>query len=152
MLGRTARVGVAAVLVGALAPACSGETDLLTEPTTPAGVASVVASSTAAAGDFCSEFEKVSGLNLDLSTKEAWEARLAATELVTRIAPNEVRAEAEVYLQMVEDRVALVAAYDYVAVTELPADVRSEFIAAQQGVKAQADAFISFAKETCRIS
>lgn len=150
VFGRTARIGIFAVLVGACAVACSVETDVLGEMTTRA-VDSPMPSTPAESHSFCSEFEAVSGLNLDLSTKAAWEARLAAAERVTRNAPSEVRAEAQVYLRLVRDRVALVAQYDYVAVRELPPDVRTEFIAAHQGAKEQADTFLSYAKETCDI-
>jgi len=141
-----------ALSVGSLTVACSVETDLLSEAAVTSMESTPTPESTIGVETFCVDFISVSKLDLNLSSQQAWEARLAATERVTRNAPSEVAVEAKVYLQMVRDRVALVAGYGYVSVPELPPKVRNEFIATQQDSKAQADTFIQFAKETCGLN
>lgn len=151
-VGRIAHVLIMALAVGSLTVACSLETDVLSEVTVNSKESTPAPESTNGVEGFCAEFKSVSNLDLNLSSQQAWEARLAATERVTRNAPSEVAVEAKVYLQMVKDRVALVADYGYVSVPELPPKVRNEFIAAQQDSKTQADTFIQFAKETCGLN
>ena len=86
-----------------------------------------------------------------LASKEDWNRRIAWTEQILAAAPTELHAEAVVYLQLVRDRANLVAGYGYVAVQQLPADVRTAFIAAHQDEQLIANRLIDFTTSTCGI-
>jgi hypothetical protein len=101
--------------------------------------------------EFCDALREANGQSLALSTKEAWDQRLAVTKKFTENAPSEQKANAAVYFKLVEDRVALVSQYNYVSVQQLPSDARNKFIEDHQSQQAQANELISYAKLTCNI-
>ena len=133
-------VGLMAVLlvVGA-AMACGA--DAATSPTSPTGVSS----------SFCEAFRQASESDLNLTSKAAWDQRLAVTTTLVNLAPAEQQANARVYLQLVTDRYQLVSQYNYVSVQQLPADVRNQFIATHQSQQDQSNIFIAYAKAACNI-
>ena len=67
------------------------------------------------------------------------------------LAPPAQQANAQVYLQLVADRVKLASQYNYVSVQQLPEDVRNKFIADHQSQQAQSNIFIDYATTTCNM-
>ena len=98
---------------------------------------------------FCQALKDASGSDLTLTSKAAWDQRLALTAALVALAPPEQQANAKVYLQLVTDRVQLASQYNYGSVQQLPADVRDRFIADHQSQQAQANIFIGYATTTC---
>jgi len=133
-------VGVVTILlmVGTV-PSCSGGNSL--NPTSPTGASS----------NFCEVFKQLSGSSLNLTSKAAWDQRLAVTKKLVDLAPPAQQANAKVYLQLVTDRVQLASLYNYVSVPQLPADVRNQFIATHQSQQGQSNIFIAYAKTTCNV-
>jgi hypothetical protein len=114
---------------------------------------------TAAAADssaLCAIFNQLAasgagpGAQFQASTPEGWERRIATTGQIVDAAPAEWRHEAETYLQMVKDRAQLAAAYGYVGVNDLPADVRDAFISSHRAMQAEVDELIAFMSSECR--
>ena len=98
---------------------------------------------------FCAAFKEAGAADLDLSSKEAWEKRLANTAKLVTAAPTEQQENAQVYLKLVKDRLQLVAQYNYVAVPQLPSAARNQFIAEHQPQQAQANLLINYANKFC---
>ena len=131
---------MAALLVAVGTMACGG--DAASSPTSPTGASS----------SFCAAFIAASESDLNLTSKAAWDLRLAVTTTLVNAAPPEQQANAKVYLQLVTDRYQLVSQYNYVSVQQLPADVRNQFIATHQSQQDQSNIFIAYAKTACGIA
>ena len=106
---------------------------------------------TATASSFCQALKEASGSDLTLTSKAAWDQRLALTAALVALAPPAQQANAQVYLQLVADRVQLASQYNYVSVQQLPEDVRNKFIADHQSQQAQSNIFIDYATTTCNM-
>ena len=117
-------------------------------PTNPTTTTATTAT-TGPASSFCQALKEASGSDLTLASKAAWDQRLALTATLVALAPPAQQANAQVYLQLVADRVQLASQYNYVSVQQLPADVRDKFIADHQSQQAQANIFIDYATTTC---
>ena len=91
---------------------------------------------TGPASSFCQALREASGSDLTLTSQAAWDQRLALTAALVALAPPAQQANAQVYLQLVADRVQLASQYNYVSVQQLPADVRDRFIADHQSQQA----------------
>jgi hypothetical protein len=108
--------------------------------------------------DLCSLFGDLaaSGAGRDAqaspSTAEGWEQRIETTQAIADAAPEEWKDEAETYVQMVKDRAQLAADNGYVAVDDLPADVREAFIAEHRGQQAEVNELIAFMGSECGVS
>ena len=118
-----------------------------TSPTTTATTTTTV--TTSPTSSFCQALTDASGSDLTLTSKAAWDQRLAVTATLVALAPPAQQANAQVYLQLVADRVKLASQYNYVSVQQLPADVRAKFIADHQSQQAQSNIFINYATTTC---
>ena len=116
-----------------------------TSPTTTTTTTSTVAPGSS----FCQALTAASGSDLALTSKAAWDQRLALTAALVALAPPAQQANAQIYLQLVADRVQLASQYNYVSVQQLPVDVRDRFIADHQTQQAQSNIFISYATTTC---
>jgi hypothetical protein len=103
------------------------------------------------ASSFCQALKQASGADLNLTSKAAWDLRLALTAALVALAPPAQQANAQVYLQLVADRVKLASQYNYVSVQQLPEDVRNRFIADHQSQQAQSNIFIDYATTTCNM-
>lgn len=103
------------------------------------------------ASSFCQALKQASGADLALTSKAAWDLRLALTAALVALAPPAQQANAQVYLQLVADRVKLASQYNYVSVQQLPEDVRNKFIADHQSQQAQSNIFIDYATTTCNM-
>jgi hypothetical protein len=86
------------------------------------------------------------------STAEGWQRRIATVEEMVDVAPADWRDEARTYLQMVEDRAQLAADNGYVGVDDLPADVRSAFIASHASMQAEVNRLIAFMGQECDVA
>jgi hypothetical protein len=140
---RTCVVWIVAVMVVVTVAGCgSGDSSTLT-------------SSTGTSSSFCEAFRALSasggGSSLNLTSKAAWDQRLAVTRELVDLAPPAQQANATIYLQLVTARVQLASLYNYVSVPQLPADVRNQFIVAHQSQQGQSNIFIAYAKTTCNI-
>lgn len=87
--------------------------------------------------------------NSTLDSAEAWQQRIAWTEEIARLAPDEYQEQAQVYLTLVLAREQLVSEYGYVAVQELPADVRTAFISDHSADQQISNELIEFSTSTC---
>lgn len=85
------------------------------------------------------------------TTKEGWDERIKRTAKIVDTAPADYRDEAKTYLELVKDRAQLAADNGYALVEDLPADVRSGFIADHVDEQQQASKLIAFANETCNL-
>ncbi len=155
-MNQPARIlGVAVAISLALLSACSGDSD-------SSGAASSSLATTTTAGAepatdtnaMCDAFTSIAGgavgtANQQPTDAAGWEAKVAWTTALVTEAPAEWQEAAQKYLGVVKDRAALLAQYDYVAVNELPAEVRSEFIAENQADQTVSNDFIAYAKATC---
>ena len=103
------------------------------------------------ASSFCQALKEASGSDLTLTSKAAWDQRLALTAALVALAPPAQQAHAQVYLQLIADRVKLASQYNYVSVQQLPEDVRNTFIADHQSQQAQSNIFIDYATTTCNV-
>ena len=65
-------------------------------------------------------------------------------------APPQFSLHAAVHLQIVYDRVDLLSAYDYVAVQQLPPDVRQSFIQEHFADQQIANELINFLSSECK--
>ena len=143
----------AALTLGACSSGGSGQSNAASGSTTTAATAA--ASDTA---ELCSIFGDLaaSGAGRDAqanpSTAEGWERRIATTQEIADAAPQEWKDEAETYVQMVKDRAQLAADNGYVAVDDLPADVREAFIAEHRDMQAQVNDLIAFMGSECGVS
>jgi len=117
-------------------------------PTSPTTTTTTTAT-VGPASSFCQALKDASGSDLALTSKAAWDQRLALTAALVALAPPAQQANAQVYLQLVADRVQLASQYNYVSVQQLPVDVRDRFIADHQSQQAQANIFIGYATATC---
>ena len=114
-------------------------------PTSP----TTTTATTGSTSSFCQALKDASGSDLTLTSTAAWDQRLALTAALVALAPPAQQANAQVYLQLVADRVQLASQYNYVSVQQLPADVRDRFIADHQSQQAQSNIFIGYATTTC---
>ena len=84
-----------------------------------------------------------------LSSKSDWDRRIAWTEQILAAAPPDFVDEAEIYLQLVKDRAALVAEHGYIDNRSLPQDARNEFIAEHKDEQLVSNRLIEFATSSC---
>ena len=136
---------VAVLLVAGMVVSGGCASSSPTGPTNP----TTTTATTGPASGFCQALKEASGSDLTLTSKEAWDQRLALTATLVALAPPAQQANAQVYLRLVADRVQLASQYNYVSVQQLPADVRDRFIADHQSQQAQANIFIGYATATC---
>lgn len=136
---------VAVLLVAGMVVSGGCASSSPTAPTNP----TTTAATTGPASSFCQAFRAASESDLTLTSKAAWDQRLALTAALVALAPPEQQANAQVYLQLVAARVQLVSQYNYVSVQQLPVDVRNKFIADHQSQQAQSNIFIDYATTTC---
>ena len=106
---------------------------------------------TGQASSLCQALKEASGSDVTLTSKAAWDQRLALTAALVALAPLAQQANAQVYLQLVADRVQLASHYNYVSVQQLPEGVRNKFIADHQNQQAQSNIFIDYATTTCNM-
>jgi hypothetical protein len=85
----------------------------------------------------------------EATTAEGWARRIATVEEMVDVAPAEWKDEARTYLQMTKDREQLAAENGYVAVDDLPADVRSAFISSHAAMQAEVNRLIAFMGQEC---
>lgn len=85
------------------------------------------------------------------TTKAGWDDRIKRTAKIVKTAPPAYKDEAKTYLKLVKDRAKLAADNGYVGVADLPADVRSAFIADHMDEQQQANKLITFAKTECNL-
>ncbi len=148
-------LGLMAATSLALLSACSGDSD------SSSAASSSLATTTTVMADpapdttaMCAAFTSIAGGAVGTGNQQptdaaGWEAKLEWTTTLVAAAPAEWQEAAQTYLGVVEERAALLAQYDYVAVNELPAEVRSEFIAGNQADQTVSNDFIAYAKSTC---
>ncbi len=136
---------VAVLLVAGIVVSGGCASSSPTAPTSP----TTTAATTGLASSFCQAFRAASESDLTLTSKAAWDQRLAITAALVALAPPEQQANAQVYMKLVEARVQLVSQYNYVSVQQLPVDVRNKFIADHQSQQAQSNIFIDYATTTC---
>jgi hypothetical protein len=86
------------------------------------------------------------------TTKAGWDDRIKRTAKIVKTAPADYKDEARTYLRLVKDRAKLAADNGYVSVADLPADVRSAFIADHIDEQQQANKLIAFAKTECNLA
>ena len=82
-------------------------------PTNPTTTTATTAT-TGPASSFCQALKEASGSDLTLTSKASWDQRLALTATLVALAPPAQQANAQVYLQLVADRVQLASQYNYV--------------------------------------
>lgn len=85
----------------------------------------------------------------NLTTKAGWDKRVALTEALVNSVPSEWKEVGQKYLVIVRARAELLASYDYISITELPADVRSAFISKHYAAQQEANTLIDFIKNEC---
>jgi hypothetical protein len=95
---------VAVLLMVGTVPGCGGGDS--SNPTSPTGASSSV----------CEVFKEASESSLSLTSKAAWDKRLAVTTKLVGLAPPAQQANAKVYLQLVTDRLQLASLYNHVSV------------------------------------
>ncbi len=151
----THSLAVAAVilLVGTVSGCTSTGSSTTASPSTQSATVAPAGDTTA----MCAEFTKIAAgagsasNSADPTTKEGWDLKVAATTLFVDAAPAEWQVVAQTYLGIVEDREALLAGYGYPLITDLPADVRSAFIADHTAAQGEANTFIAYAKDACGV-
>lgn len=85
----------------------------------------------------------------NLTTEAGWNKRVSITEELVASLPSEWKEIGEKYLTIVRARAALLASYDYISITDLPADVRSAFISKHYDAQQEANTLIDFIKNEC---
>jgi hypothetical protein len=155
--GKASRKIAAAVIGGALllgtaggTAAASTGTDKKTDTTAFCAVFQGIADRAAATGGKPNGGPTGSGPS-EPTTKAGWDERIKRTAKIVKTAPKAYKDEARTYLQLVKDRAKLAADNGYVTVAELPADVRSAFIADHIDEQQQANKLIAFAKTECKL-
>ena len=81
-------------------------------------------------------------------TAEQWQQKIATTAQIVDAVPADHRAEAEIYLELVQARAELAATYDYGVV---PTDARREFMAAHGSQQQEANQLLAFVRQTCNL-
>ena len=119
-------------------------------PSSPTGPTTTTAT-TGPASSFCQALKEASGADLTLTSKAAWDLRLALTAALVALVPPAQQANAQIYLQLVADRVKLASQDNYASVQQLPADVRNTFIADHQSQQTHSNIFIDYATTTCNM-
>ena len=129
------------------------------EPTTtaPAPTSTTASPSTTAddtsvgLDEYCALFSDIQASTSDsaLASEAGWQQRVAWTEEMARLAPEEYQDQAQVYLALVVAREELVSEYGYVSVQELPADVRTAFISDHSADQQISNELIEFSTSTC---
>jgi hypothetical protein len=101
--------------------------------------------------EYCALFSDIQASTSDsaLDSEAGWQQRVAWTEEMARLAPEEYLDQAQVYLALVVAREQLVSEYGYVSVQELPADVRSAFISDHSAEQQISNELIDFSTSTC---
>lgn len=79
----------------------------------------------------------------------AWDNNLATVEHIAATAPDEISAQADAYVQMVKDRKDLAAGHDWADVSELPADVRTDFARDHAQMQQEVNELLAYAKANC---
>jgi hypothetical protein len=121
-------------------------------PTSTAASPSTTATDTSVGLDeYCALFSDIQASTSDsaLDSEAGWQQRVAWTEEMARLAPEEYQDQAQVYLTLVLAREQLVSEYGYVSVQELPADVRSAFISDHSAEQEISNELIAFSTSTC---
>ncbi len=83
------------------------------------------------------------------TSEELWYERLALTEALVAAAPSAYEDHAATYLQLVKDRLELVAPYDYAPVMALPLEVRAAFVQSHRAEQATSNEFLSHMATAC---
>jgi hypothetical protein len=134
--------------------ACGSSASTATPPSTTTEATTTTAAPTESA-DLCVIFGKLAAnrggrdAQAEPSTAEGWNTRIEITGQIVDTAPAEWKDEAETYLAMVKDRAEFAADSGYVAVDDLPADVRNAFIADHREMQAEVDTLIAFMGSEC---
>jgi hypothetical protein len=83
---------------------------------------------------------------------EGWAQRIATTEQLAAVAPEELRDDAQTYVELVEARAALFEAHGYPSsLDEIPADATQSFIRDHADEQRAANRFIASASEECGV-
>jgi hypothetical protein len=159
MKGMRTTSAVLAVVAMALLPlACSDDDDGGTATSDDSTATTQVEAPTSTAAevaepsleDFCAAFPELGGDAQDRAlTAEQWEARIGNVEEIAAVAPDEIEAQAEAYVQMNEARAELAAENGYVAASDLPADARQAFIAEYGDLQQQVNELLAYMREHC---
>ena len=104
--------------------------------------------------EYCIVWDKIkvwtqNDIGTNLTTEAGWIERVAITEELVASLPSEWKEIGEKYLVIVRARAELLASYDYISITELPADVRSAFISKHFDAQQEANTLIDFIKSEC---
>ncbi len=106
-----------------------------------------------AAADFCAIFADIEKQTSDpdaaLDSAEDWQERINWTQRLVAVAPERLREQGSIYLQIVKDRAELMAKYDYVSVQGLPRDISTQFIADHKDAQLRANELIDYATTNC---
>jgi len=76
----------------------------------------------------------------------SWDRNIDTVERIAAAAPDEISAQADTYVQMVIERKALAASYDY---GEVPENVKLDFGKAHAGMQKQVNELLAYAKANC---
>lgn len=79
-----------------------------------------------------------------------WDQRLVFIDELIKYSPKQYKERAQLYRSIVQARAEMLAAYDFILVSELPADVRKKFINEHFADQLKADEVINYWKSTCR--
>ena len=79
----------------------------------------------------------------------AWDRNLATVEHIAEVAPDEISAQADAYVEMVEARKVLAEENGWADVADLPEDVRTAFIAGHRDLQQQVNELLAFARANC---
>jgi hypothetical protein len=104
--------------------------------------------------EFCATFDQLAAQRGGSDTarnadEAAWDRNIATVEHIAEVAPDEISAQADAYVEMVEARKALAEANGWADVTELPDDERSAFIAEHGDLQQQVNELIDYARANC---
>jgi hypothetical protein len=145
-----------AIVSGALAvsvalTACTGGDSSTTASTPPP----TTQPSTVAQSEFCVTFAGLSqqrdggGGGARNQDEADWDRNIATVEHIDAVAPEEIKPQADAYVQMVKDRKELAAANNWADVSELSSDARSAFISTHADLQQQVNELIAFSKANC---
>jgi hypothetical protein len=146
------RSRLAIAVAGVLLFVGCGSSNSAAPSTTSTAPSSIESSSPASDSEFCSIFANLSQTrDQGMSAKDqaGWDKNLETVQHIAAVAPGEIKAQADAYVQMVKDRAELAAANGYAAVADLPADARDAFIARHKDLQVQVNQLIAYAKSNC---
>ena len=146
---------VAALTVGACSSGDETKASSRSEPGADVASTTTTAPITSDSTAICAIFGQLAAngggrdAQFTVSTPAGWERRIELTGEIVNAAPPEWRDEAETYLQMVKDRAQLAADNGYVAVNDLPAEVRTAFITSHRAMQSEVDDLIAYMNAEC---